>query len=182
MCIEPDGNRAAITATIFDDLAAPPVTRIALLDLDTGELETIAAHQNSDRLPRWSPDGRWLAYLSDRREAGNYQLCLAKVARPSNPVEPPSVNGSVEYLHWSPDGSKVLLGVAGRGADLAGCQGGTRVAATADDLPEWMPDVDTGDADNLWRSLYVYDIGSGRMQKVSLHGLNCVGREAGLPC
>ncbi len=173
VCIEPNGGRAAITATIFDDLAAPPVTRIALVDLATGELEIIAAQQNNDRLPRWSPDGRRLAFLSDRREAGNYQLYLVDVADPSDSAETPEVNGSIEYLHWAPDGSKVLLGVAGRGADLAGCQGGAKIAAPAeDDLPAWLPEVDTGDAENLWRSVYVYEVASGRMQKVSADGLN----------
>jgi len=33
------------------------------------------------------------------------------------------VEGWVEYLHWSPDGQRILLGVAGHGADVAGGQG-----------------------------------------------------------
>jgi len=34
----------------------------------------------------------------------------------------------VKPLTWSPEGQKILLGAAGLGADLAGCQGGARYA------------------------------------------------------
>lgn len=170
--IAPDGRRAAVTATIFEDLASAPVTRVALIDLGTRDVEVVAAARNSDRLPRFSPNGRWLAFLSDRREAGSYQLCILDLSAPSDAVETADVDGSVEYFHWAPDGRKVLLGVAGRGADLAGCQGGAKIAARREDLPGWMPFVDTGDAENLWRSLYVCDVEAQVTEKASPDGLN----------
>ena len=172
VCVESNGRRVALTGTIFNDLASAPVTRICLVELATGEVAVLPCPDNNDRLPRWSPDGKWLAFLSDRRDAGKHQLYLAKSDAPDQADETPAIDGFVEYLHWSPDGTRILLGVAGFGADLAGCQGGATIVAKAESLPDWAPEIDTGNAENLWRSIYVYDVRSGKTEKVSGEGLN----------
>ena len=171
-CVDPSGKQVAFTGTIFNDLASAPVTRICIVDRDTAKTRQLPCPANNDHLPRWSPDGRRLAFLSDRLEAGNNQLYLADANDLDSATATPSVDGFVEYLHWSPDGTKVLLGVAGFGADLAGCQGGATIAGKADELPDWVPEIDTGDADNLWRSIYVHDLAAGTTSKVSPGGLN----------
>src|SRR5205807_1686910 len=97
-------------------LEGSPPTRICLTQLATGETRVLTFGPNSDRSPKFSPDGRHIAFLSDRLKAGDFQLYLLDpvggAARPG-----PVVEGWVEYLHWSPDGKRILLGVAGHGAD-----------------------------------------------------------------
>src|SRR5882672_6514378 len=66
LSVTPDGRRAAFTGTIFTDLEHPPVTRIGVLALDTGEIDVRYGARGNDRLPRYSPDGQRLAFLSDR--------------------------------------------------------------------------------------------------------------------
>ena len=171
-CVDPSGKHVAITGTIFNDLASAPVTRICIVDRQSGSTRQLPCPANSDRLPRWSPDGSQLAFLSDRKEAGNNQLYVAPGDNLDEPLSTPAVDGFVEYLHWSPDGSKILLGVAGFGADLAGCQGGATIASEEEELPDWIPAIDTGDAENLWRSIYIHDVGRGSTEKVSPDGLN----------
>jgi len=171
-CLDPSGDRIAFTGTIFSDLASAPFTRICIVESDSGNLQQLPCPANGDRLPRWSPDGQHLAFLSDRGEAGNAQLYIASAVNINNAKTTPAIDGFVEYLHWSPDGTKILLGVAGFGADLAGCQGGATIAAKQQELPDWGPEIDTGDAANLWRSIYVHDIDAGTTEKVSSDGLN----------
>src|SRR5262245_20875444 len=36
VCVEPNGRRAAVTATIYDSLDAPPTTRLCVVDLRDG--------------------------------------------------------------------------------------------------------------------------------------------------
>ena len=72
--VSPDGRQAAFTGTVFHDLQSAPVTRVCLVDLASGAMQQVAAAAYSDRLPRWSPDGSKLAFLSDRAGAGNFQL------------------------------------------------------------------------------------------------------------
>ena len=106
----------------MDTLEGTPPTRICQVDLTSGDTRVLTFGPNTDRLPKFSPDGRQVAFLSDRHKAGDFQLYLldpiSGAARPTPPVE-----GWVEYLHWSPDGKRILLGVAGHGADISGGQG-----------------------------------------------------------
>ncbi len=163
-------GRIAFTGTVYADLAQSPKTRICILGSD-GRLTTWSCPSGNDRLPRFSPDGKWLAFLSDRVGAGNFQLFLRRVGEDS--AEPgPAVDGVIESLEWSRDGASVLLGVAGFGADMAGAQGGATVAKKTSELPPWSPSVDTGDADNLWRSAYLVSLSSRQARRISPEGLN----------
>jgi dipeptidyl aminopeptidase/acylaminoacyl peptidase len=77
------------------------------------------------------------------------------------------VEGWVEYLHWSPDGKRILLGVAGHGADIAGGQGAVTSKQVADELPSWMPAVETGDESYRWRRVWVYEVATNSVRPVS---------------
>ena len=50
--------------------------------------------------------------------------------------------GHRRALPWSPDGTQLLLGVAGLGADLSGGQGSGTTYKPDEQLPDWMPQVD----------------------------------------
>lgn len=169
---KPDGAAAAFTGSTYKDADSTPVTRICILQLDSGTLHVVDPASGSDRLPRWSPDGSRLAFLSDRAERGNFQLHFIAGEGKGAVTAAPVVEGTIEYLQWSPDGKRVLLGVAGFGADLAGCEGGAKTLSKTDSLPVWTPVVDSGDAENLWRRLYVFDLQSKAMRAVSPEGLN----------
>jgi len=90
-------------------------TAIAVAELDTGEWRVLDVGDQDDRSPRWSPDGSALAFVSDRSQAGDFQTYLTDFDGEPSALAP--VDGIVEYLSWSPDGGRLLLGVAGRGAD-----------------------------------------------------------------
>jgi dipeptidyl aminopeptidase/acylaminoacyl peptidase len=173
--VSSDGNFAAFTGTVHNDVASSPVTRVCIVDLGSGSIRRIAAGNGSDRLPRWSPDAKHLAFLSDRAETGNFQLllCHGDGHGPCHAVA--AVDGVIESLQWSPNGRRILLVVAGFGADLAGCQGGATTLRKSQDaaLPAWTPEVDTGDAENLWRRVYLYDVERDAMSVLSTSGINC---------
>ena len=168
-----DGQWITFTGTVFDDLASAPRTGVYALHRESLDVvQVCGTDTGNDRHARWSPNGQQLAFLSDRREAGVVQLYLTEPGNGWAPIETPAIDGYVEYLHWSPDGKRILLGVAGLGADLAGCQGGATIAAKEEDVPDWLPVIETGDADNLWRSVWIYDVSSGQCRKVSSEGSN----------
>jgi dipeptidyl aminopeptidase/acylaminoacyl peptidase len=169
--VAPDGKYAAFAGTLTDALEGVPPTRICLTDLMTGDTRVLTFGPNADRSPKFSRDGTRLAFLSDRRSAGNFQLHILDLARGAV-MTAPSVEGWVEYLHWSPDGLKILLGVAGHGADISGGQGAITSKTLAGDAPAWMPSVQTGQEESLWRSAWVYEPATDRMQKVSPAGAN----------
>lgn len=170
--VNADGSVAAFTGSIYQTLQSPPVTRICMVELHSGRLRVLEAASGNDRMPRWSPDGARLAFLSDRLEGGNYQLYLIDGRGETQPVATAAVDGTVEYFHWSPDGSRVLLGIAGFGADFAGCQGGHKTVTRAQELPPWTPLIDTGREQNLWRRLFVFDTASDTVRCISSIGTN----------
>ena len=167
----PDGAQVVFAGTTIDKLEGIPATRICRVDLSSGQTQVLTSGPNSDRLPKYSPDGQHIAFLSDRRKAGDFQLYFLDVktgaATPAIAVE-----GWIEYLHWSPDGGQVLLGVAGHGADVAGGQGAVTSKRVEEDLPAWLPTVETGDERYLWRSAWVYDVETASVRQVSKQGCN----------
>lgn len=176
--VSPDGLLAAFTGTLHRDVTQAPVTRLCLINLASRQTTQIptAKATGSDRLPRWSPDGRWLSFVSDRAEAGNYQLYLYPASGIGDVRPAPTVDGIIESAQWSPDGRSVLLLVAGFGADLAGCQGGATTLRRTDGgelPPPWAPTIDTGDAGNLWRRVFVLDVVTSGMTLLPTPALNC---------
>lgn len=168
-CAHADG--VVFAGTLMDKLQGVPPTRIGHLDLRTGHTRVLTFGPNIDRLPKFSPDGCRIAFLSDRHHAGDFQLYLLDPV--SGAVRPtPPVSGWVEYLHWSPDGTRILLGVAGHGADISGGQGAIPSSRVTEDVPPWMPLVETGDESYRWRRTWVYELGTNSVHQVSGAGTN----------
>jgi len=167
----PDGSRIAFSGCLLDRLEGGFPTRICTTDVATGETRVLTFGPNTDRLPRFSPDGARIAFLSDRAQAGDYQLYLLDPFSGSAKATP-RVEGWVEYLHWSPDGKRILLGVAGHGADISGGQGAVTSSRTTTGTASWMPRVETGDETYRWRRLWVYDLASEAVRCVSPPDLN----------
>lgn len=172
IAVRSDGAVAAFTGSIYRSMDTPPVTRVCVVNLESGELRVHSSESGSDKLPCWSPDGKRLAFLSDRREPGNFQLYLTDEGAVTAPVAAPEVDGIVEYLQWSPDGRSILLAVAGFGADLAGCQGGHKTLARGVELPSWTPLIESGAEENLWRRLFVFDVPQSKVRLISPPGTN----------
>lgn len=161
-----NATHAAFAGTLVDDLNGLPPTRVCLTSLETGDTRVLTFGPNVDRLPKFSPDGRRIAFLSDRHKAGDFQLYLLDPVSGAATAAP-VVDGWVEYLHWSPDGKRILLGVAGHGADVAGGQGAIASQRKTESLPSWTPTVEVGAEDFSWRRAWVYDVASNAVRQVS---------------
>jgi len=161
-----DGKQAVFSGTLIENLEGPPRTRICRTDLVSGETRVLTFGPHTDRSPKYSPDARRVAFLSDRHSAGDFQLYLLDPATGAARATPP-VEGWVEYLHWSPDGRRILLAVAGHGADVSGGQGAVSSKQLGQSLPSWTPAIETGDESYRWRRVWVYDLETDRVRQVS---------------
>jgi dipeptidyl aminopeptidase/acylaminoacyl peptidase len=162
----PNGKSAVLSGTLVDKLEGNLTTHIRQIDLTSGCCRVLTSGGNTDRLAKYSPDGRTVAFLSDRLNAGDFQLYLINLVTGAI-RRAPAVEGWIEYLHWSSDGARILLGVAGFGADISGGQGAIASKHVAGAAPSWMPAVQTGDESYRWRRLWVYDVASNRVRQVS---------------
>jgi dipeptidyl aminopeptidase/acylaminoacyl peptidase len=166
VAVSPDGRTAVFSATIVDELCGVPPTRIASIDLESGDVRVMTSGPNNDRLPRFSPDGRQIAFLSDRGRIGDFQLYLLDPTSGAVRAVGPA-NGWVEFLQWSPDGTRILIGVAGDGADVAGGQGAITRKINSGAISSWMPLVEDGTEGYRRREAWIYHLATDAMQKLN---------------
>ena len=81
----------------------------------------------SDTAPCWSPDGRTLAFLSDRGHQGRHSRPPAGGRRAARPVPIGDIAGSVEQIRFSADWRTILALAADPGSDRAGAESATRI-------------------------------------------------------
>lgn len=168
--VSADGRRVTVTGHVLDALEGLP--RHVSYTVDGGELTPLLPPGTRSRQAKLSPDGSRVLVLSDLADDDRFQLYVLSGATFSEVHAAPAVPGTVEYATWSPDGSRILLGVAEPGADIAGGFGsGTTKTATCH-VPEWYPVVDDGASRSGWRSLWHYDTRNDELRRWSPDGTN----------
>lgn len=162
------GTHAYLTGLSFQaGLLEGPTARIYRLDLASGSLAAVFAR--AARLPRPAPDESCLACVMRPEGSPDERLCLA--APDGELISSHPIDGFIEQVEWSPDGSMLLLVVAGAGSDLPGYLGGFARKTTAAG-PTWLPDVQTGAEGFRWRRLWILDVATGLLRAVSRPGTN----------
>jgi dipeptidyl aminopeptidase/acylaminoacyl peptidase len=165
-----DASRIVVTGSVYDELDGLP--RTALYEVRDGALCALTSGGGSAKAARFAPGGSSLAFLSDRAKAEVFQLYLLADGQLGEARPAAAVPGTAEYLAWSPDGARILLGVAGLGAEMADAQGSGTAGSGESGLPSWYPEVEAGTPEDAWRSLWLYTPASGELARVSPDGLN----------
>jgi tricorn protease len=98
--LSPDGKRVVFSARgeVFSVPAVEGITR--------NLTESSGAH---DREAAWSPNGKYIAYLSDR--SGEYEIYIEPQDGSAEPVQVTSNADTYKFtIQWSPDSKKILWG------------------------------------------------------------------------
>ncbi|HEY2906909.1 MAG TPA: prolyl oligopeptidase family serine peptidase, partial [Vicinamibacterales bacterium] len=105
----PDGSRLVFTVT-EPVKAAARQRNLWLLDVPTGRLRQLTFSERSDSSPRWSPDGRSIAFLStrDTNRESSAQLFLLPMTGGEAEKLLDRAEG-VSAFRWSPDGAHIAL-------------------------------------------------------------------------
>ena len=111
--LSPDGRRAAYVVSRTDEEANAYRTAIWLATLDgSEEPRQLTSGERNDGSPRWSPDGRWLAFVSNRDGEDEKKAKAQLYVLPADGGEPRRLTDgkeSVESLAWSPDSSRIAF-------------------------------------------------------------------------
>ncbi|MFL6763840.1 MAG: S9 family peptidase, partial [Sphingomicrobium sp.] len=116
--ISPDGRTVAYVRRSADIMSDKARSSIWLINAATGEQRPLAAGTGDHFSPRWSPDGRRLAYVSTA-EGGAPQL-FVRWMDSGQTVRVTGLPDSPQNLAWSPDGKRIayLMNVPDEGPRL----------------------------------------------------------------
>jgi len=116
--ISPDGRTVAYVRRSADIMSDKARSSIWLINVATGEQRPLAAGAGDHFSPRWSPDGRRLAYVSTA-EGGAPQM-FVRWMDTGQTVRVTGLPDSPQALAWSPDGHRIayLMNVPDDGPKL----------------------------------------------------------------
>lgn len=164
LAIAPDGSAVAYIVTSYDK--ASDESRGALwLATWNGKESLQLTRGESVSVPRFSPDGRYLSFLSARPDGSSKQLWLLD-RRGGEPRQLTHVPGEVTDYTWSRDGNRVVLVV--RAGEDSGAKGkAARPKPLVIDSLLFKRDVEGYLTDGSRTHLYLLEVGSGVCQALT---------------
>ncbi|MFQ5793891.1 MAG: S9 family peptidase [Candidatus Bipolaricaulia bacterium] len=105
--MSPDGNRVIFTVKTVDPEKNRYLSHLWIADLETDEVRQFTHGEANDSLPRWSPDGRRIAFLRTRDK----RTQIWKIPADGGEAGPltQSDEGKIGAPVWSPDGNRIAF-------------------------------------------------------------------------
>lgn len=102
--VSPDGTRVAYTVSneVLTADKSEYVTQIWLASIDGKENTQLTFADKSSTNPKWSPDGKWIAFTSTRKDSKNNLFVLRVGGGEAEMLT--DLKGSISDFEWSPDG------------------------------------------------------------------------------
>jgi len=110
--ISPDGAWVAYTVRAPDLKEDKNASDIWMTSWDGRETVRLTTSKESESSPRWSPDGRFLAFLSSRDDDNEVSQVWLLPRSGGEAEKLTSEKGGVEDYDWAPDGKRMVLVVA----------------------------------------------------------------------
>src|SRR5439155_6931815 len=108
--ISPDGTRVAYVVTSLDRESNEYRGTIWVASLDgSEERRRFTSGERRDALPRWSPDGRWLAFTSNRGDKEQKPQLYVIPAEGGEARRLTDLKEAVEDAVWSPDSTRLAF-------------------------------------------------------------------------
>lgn len=128
--VSPDGTHIAY-AVQYSDRPERPYSKLFLLDIASGAARPLAEGSGGGASPRWSPDGRKIAYMGSVN--GHSGLVVVSAANPTPEFLAPTqgtnhaLPSAGDAFTWSPDGKEIAFVSASPGPETREAEGDPRV-------------------------------------------------------
>ena len=171
--ISPDGRWIAYSVGTSDLEADDSASQIWMVPAQGGDAIPLSTEGESTSSPRWSPDGKYLGFLSARGEGKDQVWTLFREG--GEAVQLTDTAQDVKSFEWSPDGKRMLLVLRDpKPAELEAKQAEEKGEAYEEKTPP--PFVITrrqfkrdyvGYLDNRRTHVYVFDVATKELRQVT---------------
>ncbi|HEV8169444.1 MAG TPA: DPP IV N-terminal domain-containing protein, partial [Pyrinomonadaceae bacterium] len=105
--VSPDGKKMVYTVNeaVMTADKSEFVTQIWMADLATKQNIQLTFGDKSSSNPKWSPDGNWIAFTSNRKDNRNNLYVLSTSGGEAEPLT--DLKSGIINFNWSPDGRSI---------------------------------------------------------------------------
>ena len=157
--MSPDGAWVAYVVTGNDRASDEARSAIWMVSWDGSQHLALTAAADGTDKPRWSPDGRYLAFMATPAGSEKAQIMLLD-RRGGNARQLTSVAGDIGAYAWAPDGKRLVLTME------SGESGGTPKPIVIDAL-HFKQDEEGYLRSGSGRHLYLFDVDANRLDPLT---------------
>ncbi len=114
--ISPDAKQVAFTIRKPDLQASQWITQVYVVSVADKSIRQMTASASSCSSPVWSPDGKWLTFVSKRdflneklqKQSGTSQIFVLPMGG-GEALPLTNLSNDIEEYTWSPDGTKIAI-------------------------------------------------------------------------
>ena len=107
--VSPDGKKIVYTVSeaVMTSDKSEFVTQLWMGDIATKKNVQLTFGDKSSSNPKWSPDGNWIAFTSNRKDNKNNLYLLSANGGEAEPIT--EVKSGVNNFEWAPDGRSIAF-------------------------------------------------------------------------
>ena len=162
--VSPDGKWVSYTMTTIDSLKDSRNSDIWMVSWDGSQDIQLTSSPDGESRARWSPDGKWLSFLSSRQEGKGAQVWLMD-RRGGEGKRLTEIKGGVNDYAWSPDSKRLLLTITDADPEDTGKIKTTRPFVI--DRYQYKEDVEGYRYKKSHTHLYLFDVTSKKIDTLT---------------
>ena len=152
--ISPDGQWVAYTVTSLDSAKDKSNTDVWMASWDGTQVIQLTSSPDAETSPRWSPDGKYLSFLSSREGGKGSQLWLLD-RRGGEAQRVSELKDGIDEYAWAPDSKRIAL-IMRASLDTADSAASKPKPIVIDRYH--FKDDDNGYLDSTRAHLYLFDV------------------------
>ena len=165
--VSPDGKWVSYTMTTIDSLKDSRNSDIWMVNADGTQDIQLTSSPDGESRARWSPDGKWLSFLSSRQDGKGAQVWLMD-RRGGEGKRLTEIKGGVDDYAWSPDSKRLLLTITDAEPEDTGKIKTTKPYVI--DRYQYKQDVDGYRYKKIHSHLYLFDVATKKLDTLTRGG------------